>query len=409
MILFLKDWKKYPTAIIDYNTTNKSFLRYAGLLKAMGVKNHAFPLALINPSLVGINPHDPTITLEDMTAVVSEAKENPWYIFREIIKIPASSGTQPVPLEANRGNISLFWLFFNHITGLLIQPRQTGKSVSVDSLMISLINILCVKTNVHLFTKDDGLRSKNIQRLKDLQEELPYYLNLKTKQDANNTERITVNRLGNNYVTSVPQSSEKAARNVGRGYTVAIHHVDEIAFINNIHISLPALLASSNAAVDSAKLNGSPYGNLFTTTAGFLSTSSGKYAKEKIYDKALRWTEHLYDCEDEEDLRKTIKANNPNGNISILLEFSHRQLGKTDEWLREKMQQAFSEGENAEADYLNKWSQGSEESPIPKELLEKINKSMVGDPYIEVSDFGYITKIRYFYIRVTNHRFIYFF
>ena len=23
MILFLKDWKKYPTAIIDYNTTNK--------------------------------------------------------------------------------------------------------------------------------------------------------------------------------------------------------------------------------------------------------------------------------------------------------------------------------------------------------------------------------------------------
>ncbi len=392
MILFLKDWKKYPTAIIDYNTTNKTFLRYAGLLKAMGVKNHAFPLALINPNLAGVNPHDPTISLEEMTAVVAEAKENPWYIFREIIKIPASSGTQPVPLEANRGNISLFWLFFNHITGLLIQPRQTGKSVSVDSLMISLINILCVKTNVHLFTKDDGLRSKNIQRLKDLQEELPYYLNLKTKQDANNTERITVNRLGNNYVTSVPQSSEKAARNVGRGYTVAIHHVDEIAFINNIHISLPALLASSNAAVDSAKLNGSPYGNLFTTTAGFLSTSAGKYAKEKIYDKALRWTEHLYDCEDEEDLRKTIKANNPNGNISILLEFSHRQLGKTDEWLREKMQQAFSEGENAEADYLNKWSQGSEESPIPKELLERIHKSMVGDPYIEVSDFGYITK-----------------
>ena len=392
MILFLKDWKKYPTAIIDYNTTNKSFLRYAGLLKAMGVKNHAFPLALINPNLAGVNPHDPTISLEEMTAVVAEAKENPWYIFREIIKIPASSGTQPVPLEANRGNISLFWLFFNHITGLLIQPRQTGKSVSVDSLMISLINILCVKTNVHLFTKDDGLRSKNIQRLKDLQEELPYYLNLKTKQDANNTERITVNRLGNNYVTSVPQSSEKAARNVGRGYTVAIHHVDEIAFINNIHISLPALLASSNAAVDSAKLNGSPYGNLFTTTAGFLSTSAGKYAKEKIYDKALRWTEHLYDCEDEEDLRKTIKSNNPNGNISILLEFSHRQLGKTDEWLREKMQQAFSEGENAEADYLNKWSQGSEESPIPKEILERIHKSMVGDPYIEVSDYGYITK-----------------
>lgn len=392
MILFLKDWKKYPTATINYETKNKSFLRYAGLLKAMGVKNHAFCLALINPDLQNVDPHDSMLTMDDIAKVITEAKSNPWFIFREIIKIPASSGTVPVPLEANRGNISLFWLFFNHITGLLIQPRQTGKSVSVDSLMISLINILCVKTNVHLFTKDDGLRSKNIQRLKDLQSELPYYLNLKTKQDANNTERITVNRLGNNYVTSVPQASEKAARNVGRGYTVAIHHVDEIAFINNIHISLPALLATSNAAVDSAKANGSPYGNLFTTTAGFLATESGRYTKEKIYDKSLRWTEHLYDCEDEEDLVRTIKANNPQGAGTILLEFSHRQLGKTDQWLREKMAAAFSDGENAEADYLNKWSQGSEESPIPKDLLEKINKSFVGDPYIDISEYGYITK-----------------
>ena len=392
MIKFLKDWDNYPTAIIHYNTSNKSFLRYAGLLKAMGVKNHAFCLALINPNLEHINPHEEKLSIEQIAMVVKECKENPWYIFREVIRIPANSGTDPVILEANRGNISLFWLFFNHITAMLIQPRQTGKSVSVDSLMISLLNILCVKTYIHLLTKDDGLRSKNIQRLKDLQSELPYYLNLKTKQDANNTERITVNRLGNNYVTSVPQASEKAARNVGRGYTVAIHHIDEIAFINNIDITLPALLASSNAAVDSAKLNGAPYGNLFTTTAGFLATSSGKYAKEKIYDKSLRWSEHLYDCDSEEDLVSTIKKNNPSGNVSILLEFNHRQLGKTDQWLREKMAAAFSEGENAEADYLNKWSQGNLESPIPKDLLEKINKSFVGDPYIDISEYGYITK-----------------
>ena len=128
MILFLKDWKKYPTAIIDYNTTNKSFLRYAGLLKAMGVKNHAFPLALINPNLVGVNPHDPTISLEEMTAVVAEAKQNPWYIFREIIKIPASSGTQPVPLEANRGNIAFYWCFFLPPTVALLRRPTIGCS-----------------------------------------------------------------------------------------------------------------------------------------------------------------------------------------------------------------------------------------------------------------------------------------
>ena len=45
MILFLEDWAKYPTAIPNVKTTNKSWLRLAGLLKSMGVKNHAFPLA----------------------------------------------------------------------------------------------------------------------------------------------------------------------------------------------------------------------------------------------------------------------------------------------------------------------------------------------------------------------------
>lgn len=392
MIRYLSDWKKYPQAIVHTSTKNKSFLRHAGLLKAMGVKNHAFMLALLNPELENIDPHDENLTPEQMQAIVIECKNNPWYIFREVIKIPANGSSRPVPLEANRGNISLYWLFFNHITSLLIQPRQTGKSVSVDSLMIALINIICYKTNVHLFTKDDGLRSKNIERLKNVQSELPFYLNLKTRGDANNTEAMTVKLLENNYVTSLPQSSKKDALKVGRGYTVAIHHVDEIAYINNIDISLPALLTSSNAAIDNAKANDAPYGFVFTTTAGYLTTTSGKYVKEKIYDASLRWTEHLYDCKDEADLVKTIKKNNPHGKLMILLEFSHRQLGKTDEWLIEKIEAALSEGEDAEADYLNKWATGNAESAIDKKYLDRIVASQVLDPYVEFSEEGYLTK-----------------
>ncbi len=392
MILFRKDWAKYPKAIIHTSTQNVSFIRMAGLLKHMGIKNFAFLLALHNPDLEHVDPFSENLTNLEMMAIAEECKQNPWYIFREIIRIPVDGTKTPSRLLANRGNISMYWLFFNHVTSLLIQPRQTGKSVSVDSLMISLLNIICYRTYIHLFTKDDGLRVKNISRLKAMQDELPSFLNLKTRQDANNTEALSIKLLENHYVTSVPQASKKDALKVGRGFTTAIHQVDEICYINNIDISLPALLTSSNAATDNAKAAGAPYGFVFTTTAGHLSSESGHYVKTKIYDVALRWTEHLLDCEDEEDLVKTIRKNNPHGKNFILLEFNHRQLGKTDKWLLEKMEAAFAEGEDAEADFLNKWNLGSAASAIDKKFLDILEGNKVLDPYTTISEEGYITR-----------------
>ena len=145
------------------------------------------------------------------------------------------------------------------------------------------------------------------------------------------------------------------------------------------------------AARDSAKAAKAPYGNVFTTTAGFLSNDSGKYAY-KLYSESLRWSEKLLDCENEEDLINTIKKNSPGGRVQVLCEFNHRQLGKTDEWLKEKIADALSEGENAEADFLNKWAEGSETSPISKDLLIIINNSKISDPYTLVSTYGYITR-----------------
>lgn len=249
MILYKKNWSNFKSAIVHTSTKNKSFVRYARLLKAMNIENHSFCLALINPELEHIDPRSKDLTPEQIAMIIKEAKENPWYIFREIIKLPPSGGAEAVDLEANRGNISLFWLFFNHVTSLLIQPRQTGKSVSTDTLMVALMNILTISTDAHLLTKDDSLRVRNVKRIKEIVEQLPFYLKLKTKSDTNNTEKITVNRLGNTYLTSVPQASVKAAKNLGRGLTVAIHHIDEIAFINNVEHTLPALLASSGKLV----------------------------------------------------------------------------------------------------------------------------------------------------------------
>ena len=145
------------------------------------------------------------------------------------------------------------------------------------------------------------------------------------------------------------------------------------------------------AARDSAKLANGFYGTIFTTTPGFLSSKSGRFA-HKIYQNCFRWTERLLDCYNLEEATELIKKNSPKGDIQVLCEFNHRQLGYTDEWLRTKIAESLSEGENALADYLGIWPSGTGSSPIRKDLLERITHSSVGDPHITISKQGYILR-----------------
>lgn len=391
MILYLDDWRnKHPYAIADVKTKNLSWLRLAKLYQTMGIQNYAFMLALHNPTLQNIDPFDSNLTQEQMLAVVVEAKENPWYFFRELLRISAQ-GSDAVMVRANRYNIALWWLFFNHIQTLSILQRQVGKSVSLFGLVTYILEIAGLNTNIHLLTKDDDLRVKSVKDVKDMIDELPWYMKLKNRSDAYNTEKLTINELGNTLNTSVAQPSAKRANNVGRGMTVAIHLIDEFNFIKNIEITLPALLASSTAARDSAKAAGAFYGNVFTSTPGYLSSPEGRFGKQ-VYNDCLRWNEFLYDSKDEDDLLELIRKNNHSGKQQVLLEFNHRQLGFTDEWLKQKITEAMATGDKAEAEFLLKWPEGNESSPIPKELLEKITKSMIPDPIIEITKYGYIIR-----------------
>lgn len=389
MILFLEDWKKYPGAIIHINTSNKTFLRLAGLYKKMGVKNHAFILALHNPLLKDIDPHDENLTEEQMAMIAEEIQINPWYYFREVARAPSNSGVTTHKLKANRGNIALFWSFFNHITSMLIQPRQTGKSFNTDTLMKGLLSFWTFNTNINLLTKDAKLRAANIERLKDIEKTFPPYLRLITKKDSDNTEGITVKGMGNSYTTHIGQASESAALNIGRGLTSPIFHIDEIAFISNIAITLPTALAAGGAARDAAILSDSPYGTIFTTTAGRRDSKSGKFAY-KIYSDGLRWNENLFDCKNQNELQKVVRANSKGPAPVLILEFNHRQLGYTDEWLSRKIEESMSEGIDAETDFLNIWSDGTESSVFDRDILRTLSENRQEPEYQQISEHGYI-------------------
>lgn len=391
MILHKSDWAKYPSAVVDYNTTNESFKHLVYLYKKMGIKNAEFPLALYQPDLSGVDPFDETLSQDIKTRISLECQYNPWYYFRELARLPANAGTVPVRFQANRGNIAMYWSFFNHVDFGLLQPRQTGKSVSTDVLMNGLIHIWASSTDINLITKDNALRNNNVERLKEIRDLLPDYIYYPNRNDADNNELITNVRKKNNYKTSVGRNDRIAADKLGRGLTVPIMHFDELAYISFIEISLPVALSSGSAARDEARDANQPYGNIYTTTAGNINSRDGAYAHNLMTGGAV-WDEQFLDIGSSDELAKVVEKNSTGFKPLIYGAFNHRQLGKTDAWLYSKLRESASHGELADRDYFNIWTTGTEGSPLTPEEKKAIRESELEPKYTEITPDGYVVR-----------------
>ena len=408
MILFKSDYQQRANYHIDTETKNTSFIKLASLYKKMGISNWAFPLVLYQPELVGINPHNPDIDYETAAKVAVEAKYNPWYAFREVIKIPVQGTVEPVSYTANRANVSMLWCFFNHIDYLLIQPRQTYKSGSVDSLMVYLLFIAGHKININLITKDSILRQENIERLKSIRDYLPYYFYRDNTSDVDNKVALTNHNLLNRYKTAVAQKSAAGANNVGRGMTAPIFHFDEVPFISHIAITLPAALAAGTEAREQAKQTNGYYGNIFTTTAGEKTDRDGAFVY-KMMDNACVWSERFYDSKNRSDLiDKVIKNRKAVEGFeqSLLINgtFSHRQLGRSDQWLNEAMANSRGDQEQLKRDFLNIWTSGSRYSPLSASVNEVIFQSEMEPMHIEVTEDNYF--LRWYVAKGDKNRFL---
>lgn len=375
MILLKNDWSRFPTAQPDYTTTNESFLRIVSLYSEMGIKNCLFPLALIQPELRGVDPHCGILSDAIKVKIGLECRYNIWYYLREVVRIPPVAGPIPLKFKANRGNIAITWSFLNSMDIALIQPRQTGKSVSTDCLMVWVLFIGASNSMINMITKDDSLRKANIERLKKIRDLLPQYLVPKHKDDSDNQVEVTAKTWQNTYRSGVAQNSESTANNLGRGLTAPITHIDEGPFINFIGVTLPAALAAGNTAREEARQHGRPNGNIFTTTAGRKDDRDGRYMYDMISGGAV-WTEQFFDCATKEELYLMVKRNCTGRKIMINATFSHRQLGYTDQWLYETMAAANSSGDAANRDFFNVWTSGTQSSPLTPSLNDIIRSSV---------------------------------
>lgn len=400
MILYKSDWARYPTAIADYKTKNTSFLVLAETYRRMGIENYDFILSLLQPELQGVDPFSPDLTKEQKFMITREVKWNPWYYLREVSRVPIQGVAEPSVCLANRALIAMFWSWLNGFDYCNILPRQCGKSVGADILNNWVINLAGVKTTVQLFTHSNKLRAENISRLKKIRGTLPAYLNyFQPGVDADNMERLTCAKLENQYLSSVAQKDKDGAHNAGRGLTSPIIQVDEGPFCPNIHISLPVALGSTGAARDFAEANGTFMGNIFTTTAGKRDTEEGGYMYNLIHN-GMYWNEKLLDTFDKTDARKMVKANSrivdeegEELDVDIYVingTFSAMQIGKSRKWLKTKIAGAHGTREDAERDYLNVWTSGSETSPLDTMLLGIIRDAIRDPVYTEVTKNLYI-------------------
>ena len=388
MILYQEDYRNFPTVMIDTKTKNQSALNLSGLYKAMGVRNAYFHLTLLQPQLQGVDPYSPTLTENQKAMIAQECQYNPWYFFREIARVPAKAGLKAQPYRMNRANIALYWSFFSNMDFALIMPRQLGKSLGTDILMVYLELFVLWNSNINMLTKDNSLRVENVERMKAIIGLLPKYLYVNRK-DADNQHLVTYNERGNKYLTSVAQSSENNALNVGRGMTSPIIHIDEGPFIKFIGTIIPAILASTLAVRDEAELTGMPYGNIFTTTAGKKDDRDGKYMYDMIHGGAV-WSEIFFDLKDKAELHYVVRKNSKGKKPLINGTFSHRQVGKDDAWLRKALELTNAHGDEADRDFFNVWTSGTLKSPLSPKLNNLIKESEKDYEHTSISKGGYL-------------------
>ena len=370
MLLYQEDYETQG-GCLQTNTKNLSFIRLVFLLEKMGIKNNKFFLHLTQPELMNYDPHnlkDPSPEL--VARIAHECKVNIWYFLREVIRIGAS-GSNPIPYQLNRANLAMTWCFMNSFDMFITMVRQMGKSIGAIALYDWSMYFGFRNSVLGMFAKDDKLIQANVKRIKDIRDALPSYLIAKSVHDTDNKEGLSYAALNNEYKTYVAQADKISAMKQARGDTEPLQHWDEFAYYKNNDLSYPAAAAAMDTAGELAFNAGLPTCKIITTTAGMLSNPAGAYAF-KIKSHAARFRESIYDMQNREAVVEYLKKESTN--MMFYLEFSHKQLGKDDEWLKKVT--ADKDEITIKTDYLNIWLSGTGSNVVPEALLDRISKSV---------------------------------
>lgn len=375
--------KRVGNKFYDVGTANKSFLQVAKDLKSLGIHNYYFMLEIYDYSLVNIDPHAKNLTRDQISRIITECTRNPWYYLREVCRIPDQGGVG-IPFKANRGNIAQTWLTLHGIDSWLCLPRQQGKTISFLCLLSWAYSFGTNNSTFIFINKDSGNAKENLQRLKDIIDCLPEYLRfdqileedengkVKLVKAARNATSMKHPITKNRIIIKPKATSYESALSLARGLTSNVLHFDEPEFTPYIKPIIENSVSTFETAARNAKKNGAMYCRAFSCTPGDLDTSMGQEAQE-VLSHTTKWSEHMYDMrydsanDDNNELLQYVKNNGGNGIVYI--EYSYKQLGLTDEWLR-NMYNKIQNPIVVKREILLQRIRGSSDSPFDQEDIE---------------------------------------
>jgi hypothetical protein len=344
-------------------------------------------LALYDESLLGVDPFDPKLTDAQKIAIFRECSLNKWYYIREIVRVPVDGVIDGIRYKLNLGNLTLSYLKSKNLNQIVILPRQHGKTMGeiIDDSWILLFS--GTNTNIIYSNKQFEDSKKNLKLFKDIKERLPKYLTdfiANKKADKDNEEYKLIAARNNTLRAMSAANSDDMADKLGRGMTTSNIYFDEFAFLSRNKIIFEAALPAWSTASDNARKNGVPYSITITTTPNNVDTPQGAYAKMMI-DKAAKFEYPCFDMSDEE-LREFIHLNSSNN--FIFVQYTYKELGKTDEWLKEQIRYFQGDMAKVKRELLLDWPKSTDSSVFSEEQLDIIS-SFLKEPVTSINVNGY--------------------
>lgn len=359
------------------STSNSSFIEMSNYLAAIGIKNNRFMLALLDPDLRNIDPHDPNLNIYYKKKVLMEIRNNFWYFLREVVRIPNAG--EPSKFQLNRGNMAFLYLSSMNINTIFMMPRQTGKTIAAAVLYLYIYNFRAQNTQISLLNKEARDSRDNLGRIRAIRDLLPSYIKFDSQFSEVDGKKMKVssnvtfmeNAINHNkFKTFGKAVNELAAANMLRGQTFPLLWADEFAFIPYIKVIYSNMIPAMSKATEIARKNNVPYGILYTTTPGFLTSDTGKYAYMAIQN-ATEWNESWYDLSYFEILN-IINSNKLSKFVYV--EYQYYQLGLSEEWFKDRCVDENWDWSVIRREYLLEWSDESETNPFTKEELDTIEK-----------------------------------
>lgn len=367
---------KYKYAVVDFSTTNTSWIHMAKKYKAAGRKNWKWPLVLLDVDLLGLDPHYEGYSEETYAKMKVECTRNPFYFYREVARAVSSSGSISMPVSADRGLLGSLWLAHQHVDTTNVQLRQTGKTFRAYLYVEWLLTVGTKGATILWMTTTERKRADSIRELRVMLNALPKWCYSKHKGDTEGQQYVTNYREDNKVIFEVGQKDKQAAEQKGRGYSISNMLADEVAEMANSHISLGAAVGSGNKAREIAAKYKQPYVRMFMCTAGNLLRPEGKFYYT-LSQTAMPFSEMLFDCADNAALIREIGLNSKySSSPTVDITLSWRQLGISKERFRAILEDSVKlnpgDMDKVKRECLSIWSMGGTGRPLTPKQAEVV-------------------------------------